>query len=36
MNRETILTLNNYMGEKKFRNYLRASGATPQSGHGGL
>ena len=37
MNWETILTLNNnYMGEKKIRNYLRASGATPQLGHGGL
>ena len=35
MNWETILTLNNYMGEEKFRNYLRASGATPQLGHGG-
>ena len=36
MNWETILTLNNYMGENKFRNYLRASGATPQLGHGGF
>ena len=36
MNWETILTLNNYMGEKTFRNYLRASDATPQLGHGGL
>ena len=36
MNWETTLTLNNYMGEKKFRNYLKASGATSQLGHGWL
>ena len=36
MNWETILTLNNYMGEKIFRNYLNASGAMPQLGHGWL
>ena len=36
MNWETILTSNNYMGEKKIRDYLRASGALPQLGHGGL
>ena len=36
MNWETILILNNYMGEKIEKFFLRASGAMPQLGYDGL
>ena len=32
-NWETILALNNYMGEMNSENYLKLLGATPQLGH---